>query len=95
MINILNSNQIKKDIIFIGPLTKLHGQGIVTSIAYEILKNKGFIHLISTHYVSNKRIKKVPYGFLILIKLLFKLIILSVYKKNFIIYFTPSRNFFV
>ncbi len=83
-----------QNVLFVAPLTYTHGQGIVSNHVFEIIKNNSKIHIISTHFDSSSRIKKIPYGILILIKLLQKLISLSLTQKSFTVYFTPSRNFF-
>ena len=81
---------MKNKTLIIGPITKTHGQGIVTMKVQNFFSKKlQNVHTIDTHYSGS-----------FFIKFLFNLYLLFIISKNIIIfkpkiiYFTPSRSFF-
>ena len=46
------------NLLFIAPVTNRHGQGIISSYVYEIVKTRKKIKFINTHLSDRRRINK-------------------------------------
>ena len=82
----------KKILLFIGPLTEKHGQGIVTIETLSVLRKEFNFLIINTDISNTSKIKKIVLGIKNLIEIFIKVIFLSFKKADKFIYFTPSRN---
>ena len=87
-------NNHKISVLFIGPITKNHGQGIVTYFTFNILCSYFSIDWINTNIQNLNFIKKILSSLKIILLIFYKIASLMFYKEKTIIYFTPSRNFF-
>jgi hypothetical protein len=78
-------------ILMIGPLTNIHGQGYVTSLASRCFIDNGYyVEIIDTH--SSKSAFKVLNNISVILKSFQKILFSrNCFKK---VYFTPSRNKF-
>ena len=85
-------NKKNNNILFIGPITDLHGQGRVTKQTLKILTSFNNVKLINTNIKNSILISKILKSVLILF-LISTNLIKNIFKNKYnIIYFTPSRN---
>ena len=86
-----NNNKIR--VLFVGPITKNHGQGIVTYFTLKILTSYFLVDRINTNIQDLNFIKKIIFSLKIIFIILYKITLLMFHREETIIYFTPSRNF--
>ena len=83
----------KNQILLIGPITHVHGQGRVTYETFKIFKNHSKVDYVNTHIYNLNIVFKLLKSFAIHAIIFYYLNRIIITQQKSYIYFTPSRNF--